>query len=564
MKEFCAQTGGRYTYVDDIANLQDLALAFTSIFDDCDNFIISGCKVSGTSISEGYVYINGKIRRFSGASGITAWPQYIYESNKTETVAYASGADKVGRNVYGCAIAKDVPTFTDPLTNAAPMFIVIPNSGGMTIKDAFFGKYALLLESAVGEQVVKDIVRFTKNISVNNTLTINGRALVQSGNAKCEISHVAGGLAIRSTTSIGKVYTFKIDDTEGFQFFVGDTLLFTISDSRIGTQLSITMKECIAGNISVKTNEIYDKGTLSNTGSVRINMIGYNGGNSYYRDTIIGDGKGTAILSITGSTKDVRLNGLLDINSPDKTSVRLKKNKIIEWRNDGETQIAHIGYFADSNLSIANIIAGINIAGVGFVNIAPAIKENGVLLSDRYAKKDSGLSQFVNTNNTQTILCNQIGAATKQEVTALSNQMNNLYAKKAKLLSDMAITPTDKKTIRDNINAEEKGVCQPKVNDSGWLSPVDCGSVLVRQLDSVVHIHGLLRVSKNDIGKTVFTLPDSIGVLDDMCHIYSMDNSGEATAIFALTGRSRTCVLVTMTAPTYLSYDFGITINYLS
>lgn len=54
MKEFTSQTGGRYTYIDDIMNLQDLALAFAGIFDGCDNFIISGCQVSGTNISAGY------------------------------------------------------------------------------------------------------------------------------------------------------------------------------------------------------------------------------------------------------------------------------------------------------------------------------------------------------------------------------------------------------------------------------------------------------------------------------------------------------------------------------
>ncbi len=86
MIEFDAQEGGRYTYVDDIVNLQNLALAFGELFHDCDNFILSGCEVSGTSISAGFVYINGKLRRFNGATGITSWPQYIYESNKTESV----------------------------------------------------------------------------------------------------------------------------------------------------------------------------------------------------------------------------------------------------------------------------------------------------------------------------------------------------------------------------------------------------------------------------------------------------------------------------------------------
>ena len=101
MKEFSAQTGGRYTYVDDILNLQDLALAFSGIFDGCDNFIVSGCEVSGTTIKPGLVYINSKLRRFTGASNITTWPQYIYEKNSIENVAYANGADKVGRNVFG-------------------------------------------------------------------------------------------------------------------------------------------------------------------------------------------------------------------------------------------------------------------------------------------------------------------------------------------------------------------------------------------------------------------------------------------------------------------------------
>ena len=41
MKEFASQTGGRYTYIDDIMNLQDLALAFASIFDGCGDFILN-------------------------------------------------------------------------------------------------------------------------------------------------------------------------------------------------------------------------------------------------------------------------------------------------------------------------------------------------------------------------------------------------------------------------------------------------------------------------------------------------------------------------------------------
>ena len=82
MKHFSAQTGGRFTYVDDVINLQELALAINSIFTDCDNFIVSGCEIDGNSISRGYVYINGELRFFQGANNITQWPRYIYEQKR--------------------------------------------------------------------------------------------------------------------------------------------------------------------------------------------------------------------------------------------------------------------------------------------------------------------------------------------------------------------------------------------------------------------------------------------------------------------------------------------------
>ena len=45
MKEYVAETGGRYTYSDDILNLQELTLSLSAIFDGCSDFIISGCEI---------------------------------------------------------------------------------------------------------------------------------------------------------------------------------------------------------------------------------------------------------------------------------------------------------------------------------------------------------------------------------------------------------------------------------------------------------------------------------------------------------------------------------------
>ena len=66
MKEFIAEPGGRYTYADDIINLQDMVLAVSSLLDGCSNFIISGCQCQGAVITPGYVWLGGKIRRFEG------------------------------------------------------------------------------------------------------------------------------------------------------------------------------------------------------------------------------------------------------------------------------------------------------------------------------------------------------------------------------------------------------------------------------------------------------------------------------------------------------------------
>jgi len=57
-----------------------------------------------------------------------------------------------------------------------------------------------------------------------------------------------------------------------------------------------------AGVTFGNTNEIWYNGTTNDTGTLCLSYRGYSGGTSYYRDTLIGDGKGTAIIYIDGST----------------------------------------------------------------------------------------------------------------------------------------------------------------------------------------------------------------------------------------------------------------------
>ena len=113
MREYVAKTGGRYTYIEDFIGLQELSLSLASIFDGCKNFIVSGCKTSGTntnlSISAGYVYINGKIRHFEGKTIDLSTPFYIVEKNEPYDVSYAQNPTQLGYIEYGCEGVGEMP-----------------------------------------------------------------------------------------------------------------------------------------------------------------------------------------------------------------------------------------------------------------------------------------------------------------------------------------------------------------------------------------------------------------------------------------------------------------------
>lgn len=119
MKEYVAETGGRYTYSDDILNLQELALSMSAIFDGCSDFIISGCMVDGAVISPGYVWLGGKVRYFEGCAD-AVYPYYIYETNRHESVVYANDVNKRGRTCYLCVGGRSVPDVPDTVTGKIP------------------------------------------------------------------------------------------------------------------------------------------------------------------------------------------------------------------------------------------------------------------------------------------------------------------------------------------------------------------------------------------------------------------------------------------------------------
>lgn len=537
MKEFSAQTGGRYVYVDDVLNLQELSLAFGELFDECDNFVVSGCNVSGSSISSGFVYLNGKLRYFSGATGITAWPQYIYELNQSEQVSYASGGAKVGRNNYGCAIGSVVPTTLDDLTGKVPAALKISSTGGTTMKDAFLGRYALLLNAAAGTQTVNGVVNFANDVNVNGTLTLDKPIKMKTGSSQSTMSTASDSFGMEYVGASGTIYRFDALDGTGFRFLVNGILKLTVGNNGITCYAPIIADKATIGSNVLSGNHIYNGTTASNAGELDINMLGYNGGTNYYRNTYIGNGKGKAMVSVLGSDGTIELAGATTISSSGNEGLVLLANlpksntslqKSIVWKDSSKETIGYVGFSetADQTFRITNKVAAVIITGQDYVDLGPAIKENGVLLSDKYATKKalvdalgskagsenvyskstvdelfaakkSGFTQFVTGSNTAEALRSQIGALGASDL--------NKYAALGNYLSDMATDEAAKKKIRDNIGALASDDYQTKLKDSGWVSLGN--GLYVRQIGNIVSVQGSVKTIHSG---TLFTIPNTI------------------------------------------------------
>ena len=165
MKEFIAEPGGRYTYADDIINLQDMVLAVSSLLDGCSNFIISGCRCQGAVITSGYVWLGGKIRRFEGCAD-ASYPYYIYEKNSNEPVTYANEVNKRGRACHLASDGRTVPDIADPVTGTLPQFIKVTADHAPRLADNFFGRYALMTDSPFIRQTVRKDLLLTGTLAV--------------------------------------------------------------------------------------------------------------------------------------------------------------------------------------------------------------------------------------------------------------------------------------------------------------------------------------------------------------------------------------------------------------
>lgn len=391
MKEFIAEAGGRYTYSDDILNLQALALSMSAIFSECTPFIISGCEVEGATISSGYVWLGGKVRHFEGVQS-TQLPYYIYERNTTESVVYANEVNKRGRAIFGCSGSTEIPTNIDPITCVAPTFITVTADYAPRLIDKFFGRYVLLINSPSQRQRVDKDVVFLGEVAVEKEIKSSKGVNVQHTNGTVLKAKVKDSGEISVGIYLAELLKAEIVVTGSgvFSFMKGDTELARIDENGFHCN-TINATQIGVGKMILSQNQIANRSDNDDTGSIDINYTGYDGGITKFRDFKVFDGKrcSVPIFWVVGKTRTATVAGTFVVDSTSPISVLrnsgfaqsdVKLTATHYFQDKDSKTIAHIGFVSNSthDLSIQNFIGNITLTPKDSVNIAGAVKLKGV------------------------------------------------------------------------------------------------------------------------------------------------------------------------------------------
>ena len=226
MKEFITKRGGRYLFNEDFDNIQNILEATTLFFKSVDeNFVISGCELDGYFINEGYVFIDGKIRKVERTDvSEMELPLLICPYDVEYTRGYKNGENNIVAVDYK---AKVVSGAEDPETS----YIESNDNGNCfySIIDTFWNNY-VVVDNGLPQSIqgisfmdnarVKNLQIF-KNNKVNIYIDDNGKLVCQYIVSQSEYSRIEigpSGLPISFYSENGLEY--QIGTKEGVINFI--------------------------------------------------------------------------------------------------------------------------------------------------------------------------------------------------------------------------------------------------------------------------------------------------------------------------------------------------------
>lgn len=481
MKEYIAETGGRYTYSDDILNLQELALSMTAIFGECPAFIVSGCQAEGAVIAPGYVWLGGKVRYFEGAKNAT-FPYYIYEKNSNESVVYANEVNKRGRCCYLCVGGTSVPQTIDPVTGLLPAFLEIAKESAPRLIDKFFGRYALLLDSPSQRQRIKKDVTFAGEVMVEKGLKSSKEVSVQSSDGHGLKGKVKESGGVTLGAYLNELLTAEIVmDTDGsFLFLKGTTEIAKLSETGFVCN-DINTKRGRLGSVYIYQTHLINIADDTDDGSVNINHVGFNQGTTRFRSFNVWDGKSCSVplLSVEGKTKTTTVNGMFKVCGNSLSAV-LKNTSFakgdpeltayLQWQDrDGEA-IASLGYISTitNDFSLDNLFGNLVLTPKGYINLNGEVKLKGADIYSVFVTRKSftdELAKKVSVVNGKQLSTEDFTAAYKKKLDAISGGSISGGGQGYVTAEDVAKALKDKAGVSNNLNdLLDKGVARTNLS----------------------------------------------------------------------------------------------------
>ncbi|MBF0575540.1 hypothetical protein [Dysgonomonas sp. GY617] len=487
MKEYIAESGGRYTYTDDILNLQELSLSMTAIFEDCSNFIVSGCLINGFDISSGYVWINNKIRYFEGSKGAT-FPYYIYEKNISDATTYANDVNKRGRCNYLCEGGKVVPTENDMVTGMVASFIELKKEYSPRFIDKFMGKYAVLLETPFARQTILKDLLLEGNLSVNKCLESKTSVSVVNDANSFSLKQLVkenGDISIGAYLNSALVSEIIINANGTFSFIKAGKELAKVSQEGLTFANSHT-NTSQTGSVYIYDSHVVNTLSESDEGAININHKGLILGSSKFRNLNVYNGKQASvpIFQVVGKSDIVNVTGLLNIRNAGNGFVLsnttfLKGDKrlinLLSWTDSNNEPIATIGYATNESFdfNLTNTLGNIIISPKTYVDITGELRINGKDISTIYVNQTNFTTELnkkvnivqgkqLSTEDFSTANRNKLDSIFKGSIATISegyvtiNEATEALNKKMNSLGNLSDLP-NKGTARTNLDVFSKG-----------------------------------------------------------------------------------------------------------
>lgn len=165
MKEFQTKKGGRVLYNEDFYNLQEINNSNAAFFSSLGiNFVISGCTKDSDGYVEGYVMLNGKVRKVEKTKVSDMISPAIIVNDTTYTDQYEDGNVSPTIYDYGCKIIDLSKTST-----TQNKIVWNSSTGFGNIYDSFIGNLVVLKDSS-NSQSVQGSVKFNGAVELTNAV----------------------------------------------------------------------------------------------------------------------------------------------------------------------------------------------------------------------------------------------------------------------------------------------------------------------------------------------------------------------------------------------------------